>query len=137
MDQFIGEIRDDSFGAAIEARRHALHKRRDLRDFHIFPFYVVVGLRRLSHWDHLSVLALDHDHVGARIERAPPAGPDDELLSVDGLVSGIKSHIIETASKLTDAILRNVVAQSKFAATTPKSAVLSAAPSPDAVPMTP
>ena len=56
---------------------------------------------------------------------------------VDGLVSGIKSHIIEIASKLTDAILRNVAAQSKFAATTPKSAVLSAAPSPDAVPMMP
>jgi hypothetical protein len=57
--------------------------------------------------------------------------------SVDGLVSGIKSHIIEIASKLTDAILRNVAAQSKFAATSPKSAVLSAAPSPDAVPMMP
>jgi len=57
--------------------------------------------------------------------------------SVDGLVSGIKSHIIEIASKLTDAILRNVAAQSKFAATNPKSAVLSAAPSPDAVPMMP
>jgi len=57
--------------------------------------------------------------------------------SVDGLVSGIKSHIIEIASKLTDAILRNVAAQSKFAATNPKSAVLSAAPSPDEVPMMP
>jgi hypothetical protein len=132
MDQFIGEIRDDSFGAAIEARRHALHERGDLRDFHIFPFYVVVGkLRRLPHWDHLSVLALDHDHIGARIERAPPAG------SVDGLVSGIKSHMIEAPSKPTDAILRNVAAQSKFAAIRPKSAVLSAAPIPDAVPMMP
>ena len=57
--------------------------------------------------------------------------------SVEGLVSGIKSHMIEAPSKATDAILRNVAAQSKFAATTPKSAVLSAAPSPDAVPMMP
>jgi hypothetical protein len=58
-------------------------------------------------------------------------------LSVDGLVSGIKSHMIEAASKPTDAILRNVAAQSKFAAASPKSAVLSAAPSPDAVPTMP
>src|ERR1700758_1501166 len=64
-------------------------------------------------------------------------GSDDGLLSVDGLVSGIKSHMIEAASKPTDATLRNVAAQSKFAATNPKSAALSAAPSPDAVPMMP
>ena len=57
--------------------------------------------------------------------------------SVDGLVSGIKSHMIEAPSKATDAILRNVAVQSKFAAIRPKSAVLSAAPIPDAVPMMP
>ena len=63
--------------------------------------------------------------------------PTMSYFSVDGLVSGIKSHMIEAASKPTDATLRNVAAQSKFAATNPKSAVLSAAPSPDAVPMMP
>ena len=75
---------------------------------------------------------------GARIQRALHLlNPTMSYFSVDGLVSGIKSHIIEAASKPTDATLRNVAAQSKFAATNPKSAVLSAAPSPDAVPMMP
>jgi hypothetical protein len=74
----------------------------------------------------------------ARIERAlHPLNPTMSYFSVDGLVSGIKSHMIEAASKPTDAILRNVAAQSKFAAASPKSAVLSAAPSPDAVPTMP
>jgi hypothetical protein len=63
--------------------------------------------------------------------------PTMSYFSVDGLVSGIKSHMIEAASKPTNAILRNVAAQSKFAAASPKSAVLSAAPSPDAVPTMP
>src|SRR5262249_35649325 len=35
-DQFVGEIGDDSLAAAVKSRRHALHERRDLRDFHIF-----------------------------------------------------------------------------------------------------
>ena len=35
-DQLIGEIRDDSLASAIKPRRHALHERRDLRNFHIF-----------------------------------------------------------------------------------------------------
>jgi hypothetical protein len=74
----------------------------------------------------------------ARIERAlHPLNTTMSYFSVDGLVSGIKSHMIEAASKPTDAILRNVAAQSKFAAASPKSAVLSAAPSPDAVPTMP
>jgi hypothetical protein len=34
-DQFIREIGNDSLGPAIEPRRHALHKRRDLRNFHV------------------------------------------------------------------------------------------------------
>jgi len=75
---------------------------------------------------------------GARIGHALHLlNPTISYFSVDGLVSGIKRHMIEAASKPTDAILRNVAAQSKFAATTPKSAVLSAAPSPDAVPTIP
>ena len=57
--------------------------------------------------------------------------------SVDGLVSGIKSHMIEAPSKATDAMVRNVAMRSKFAVIRPKSAVLSAAPIPDAVPMMP
>ena len=57
--------------------------------------------------------------------------------SVDGLVSGIKSDMIEAPSKATAAILRNAAVRSKFAAIKPKSAVLRAAPSPDAVPMMP
>ena len=73
-----------------------------------------------------------------RIERALHLlNPTMSYFSVDGLVSGIKSHMIKAASKPTDAILRNVAAQSKFAAASPKSAVLSAAPSPDAVPTMP
>src|SRR5262245_2494897 len=74
----------------------------------------------------------------ARIERAlHPLNPTMSYFSVDGRVSGIKSHMIEAASKPTDAILRNVAAQSKFAAASPKRAVLSAAPSPDAAPTMP
>jgi len=57
--------------------------------------------------------------------------------SVDGLVSGIKTQMTKAPNKATDAILRNVAVRSKFAATRPKSAVLSAAPIPDAVPMMP
>ena len=57
--------------------------------------------------------------------------------SVDGLVSGIKSHMIEAPSKATAAILRNVVVWPKLAAIRPKTAVLRAAPIPDAVPMMP
>jgi transcriptional regulator with XRE-family HTH domain len=57
--------------------------------------------------------------------------------SVDGLVSGIKSHMIEAPSKATAAILRNVVVRPKLAAIRPKTAVLRAAPIPDAVPMMP
>src|SRR5262249_4452577 len=55
----------------------------------------------------------------------------------DGLVPGIKSHMIEAPSKATAAILRNAAVRSKFAAIKPKSAVLRAAPIPDAVPMMP
>jgi hypothetical protein len=36
-DQFVGEVGDNSLSSAIKPRRHALHERRDLRDFHIFP----------------------------------------------------------------------------------------------------
>lgn len=57
--------------------------------------------------------------------------------SVDGLVSGIKSHMIEAPSRATAAIVRNVVVRPKFAAIRPKTAVLSAAPIPAAVPMMP
>src|SRR5262249_12283279 len=35
-DQLISEIGDDSLAATIKPWRHALHERRDLRDFHIF-----------------------------------------------------------------------------------------------------
>jgi hypothetical protein len=45
--------------------------------------------------------------------------------------------MIEALSKATDAILRNVAVRSKFVAIRPKSAVLSAAPIPEAVPMMP
>ena len=72
---------------------------------------------------------------------AAPEYPLSDLtmsyFSVDGLVSGIKSHMIEAPSKATAVILRNVVAWPKLAAIRPKTAVLSAAPSPDAVPMMP
>jgi hypothetical protein len=63
--------------------------------------------------------------------------PTMSYFSVDGLVSGIKSHMIEAPSKATAAILRNVVVRPKFAAIRPKTAVLRAAPIPDAVPMMP
>ena len=53
------------------------------------------------------------------------------------LLDGIKSHMIEAPSKATAAIVRNVVVRPKFAAIRPKTAVLSAAPIPDAVPMMP
>lgn len=33
-DQFIGKIRDNSLGSAVQGRRYALHKRSDLRNFH-------------------------------------------------------------------------------------------------------
>jgi len=51
--------------------------------------------------------------------------------SVNGLVSGIKSHMIEAPSKATAAILRNVVVWPKLAAIRPKTAVLRAAPIPE------
>ena len=35
-DQFIRKIGNNSLGPAIKPRRHALHKRRDLRNFHVF-----------------------------------------------------------------------------------------------------
>ena len=73
---------------------------------------------------------------GTRVPANVPALAPPQL-SVDGLVSGIKSHMIEAPSKATAAILRNVVVWPKFAAIRPKTAVLSAAPSPDAVPMMP
>ena len=70
-----------------------------------------------------------------------PGSPLSDLtmsyFSVDGLVSGIKSHMIEAPSKATAAILRNVVVWPKLAAIRPKTAVLRAAPIPDAVPMMP
>jgi hypothetical protein len=34
-DQFIREIRDNSLCSTIKPRRHALHERRDLRNFHV------------------------------------------------------------------------------------------------------
>jgi hypothetical protein len=39
-DQFLGQIRDDAFGSAVETRRHAFGEWSDLRDFHetIFLF---------------------------------------------------------------------------------------------------
>ena len=33
--QLFGQVGDDTFGSAIESRRHAFHQRRNLRDFHI------------------------------------------------------------------------------------------------------
>jgi hypothetical protein len=36
LDQFIRAIGNNSLGPAIEPRRHALHKRRDLRNFHVY-----------------------------------------------------------------------------------------------------
>jgi hypothetical protein len=56
---------------------------------------------------------------------------------VDGLVSGIRSQRIAAPSRPTDAILRNAAVRPKLIAIKPKSAVLSAAPIPDAVPMMP
>jgi hypothetical protein len=35
-DELIGEIGNDSLGSAIKPRRHTLHQRRDLRNFHVF-----------------------------------------------------------------------------------------------------
>src|SRR6266480_1626398 len=35
-DQLVGKIGGDSLASPIKPRRHALHERRDLRDFHIF-----------------------------------------------------------------------------------------------------
>src|SRR4030095_10435550 len=35
-DQFIRKISDNSLCPAIKPRRHALHERRDLRNFHVF-----------------------------------------------------------------------------------------------------
>src|SRR5262249_48220670 len=56
---------------------------------------------------------------------------------VDGLVSGIKNQRITTASRATDAMLKNTTVRPKLAATTPKSVVPSEAPIPDPVPTTP
>ena len=75
--------------------------------------------------------------IGAMAFRPQGRRSEVSYFSVDGLVSGIKSDMIEAPSKATAAILRNVAVRSKCAATNPKSAVLSAAPSPDAVPMMP
>ena len=93
-------------------------------------------------------LATPYGGRGASADRAesasiwPSATPSLSDLtmsyfSVDGLVSGIKSHMIEAPSKATAAILRNVVVWPKLAAIRPKTAVLRAAPIPDAVPMMP
>ena len=62
---------------------------------------------------------------------------DMSYFAVDGLVSGIKSPRIAAPSKATAAILRNAAVRPKLRAIRPKSAVLSAAPIPDAVPMMP
>jgi hypothetical protein len=48
-DQFVGEVRDDSLGPTIEPRRHTLHERRNLRNFHIF--FLSPG--RWCEWQHL------------------------------------------------------------------------------------
>ena len=34
-DQFLGQIRDDALGSAVEARGHTFHQRRNLGDFHV------------------------------------------------------------------------------------------------------
>ena len=34
LDQFVGQIRDNSLGSAVQLRRHTFPQRRDLRDFH-------------------------------------------------------------------------------------------------------
>ena len=62
---------------------------------------------------------------------------DMSYFPVDGLVSGIRSQRIAALSRPTDAILRNAAVRPKLIAIKPKSAVLSAAPIPDAVPMMP
>src|SRR4051794_13596460 len=77
-----------------------------------------------------------HDLPG-RYSGSPLSDLTMSYFSVDGLVSGIKSHMIEAPSKATAAILRNVVVWPKLAAIRPKTAVLRAAPIPDAVPMMP
>lgn len=53
------------------------------------------------------------------------------------LVSGIANQAINTASKATDAMLRNTTVRPKLAAIRPNTAVLNEAPTPDAVPTRP
>ena len=59
-------------------------------------------------------------------------GHDRSPFIANGFVSGIKNQRIKTASKPTAAILTNVAARPKPAASRPNSVVLSEAPIPDA-----
>jgi integrase len=105
-------------------------ERAEQRD-EVAPFYARHGCLHPVRWVSRTL------SLAGRRPQITRRDPTISYFSVDGLVSGIKNHMIEAASKPTDAILRNVAAQSKFAAANPKSAVLSAAPSPDAVPTIP
>ena len=68
-NQFIREIGNNSLGSTIKSRRHTLHKRRDLRNFHVFdprgpaePHLDVRTDRRLSKIAHAvaPILAAAH-----------------------------------------------------------------------------
>src|SRR5215467_14685358 len=71
--------------------------------------------------------------IPADVRRVSP----DIYCLVDGRVSGMKNQRITTASRATNAILRNAAVRPKLAATTPKSVVPSEAPIPDPVPTMP
>jgi hypothetical protein len=50
-NQFIREIANNSLGSTIKLRRHTLHKRRDLRNFHVFdPRGTGRGQPRCADW---------------------------------------------------------------------------------------
>src|SRR5262252_8360605 len=80
------------------------------------------------HWDTHHRIVSTQD-----VRRVSP----DIYCLVDGLVSGMKNQRITTASRATNAILRNAAVRPKLAATTPKSVVPSEAPIPDPVPTMP
>ncbi len=119
----LGEIKDSTF-VGISGLPQPDGSQRAL-EIHIFPESM-----RGTGEGHLPRLP-------GRYSGSPLSDLTMSYFSVDGLVSGIKSHMIEAPSKATAAILRNVVVWPKLAAIRPKTAVLSAAPIPDAVPMMP
>src|SRR5262249_28594468 len=84
----------------------------------------------------LALVYAMRDTLDALASRSLPLRSlDMSYFAVDGLVSGIKSQRIAAPSTPIDEILRNAAVRPKLTAIRPKSAVLSAAPIPDAGPM--